>query len=522
MFKKKKFFEIFVFIIYALITFFLACKHEIWQDEAQAWLIARDLSPVGIFKQMWYEGHPCLWHLILMPFAKLGFPSSFMPFISWFLMLLTVFLFLKYINFPKVFKLIICFSEPFLWHYSVISRCYSLIPLLFILISIFYKKRHDYLILYTFFLCLLANTHILMLGPSFILYVCLFVESVLKKEKNKVNIFISVGLYCTSILCLCAQIIPAYFNCVFVQSSGFNSNSLFRVLNGFYQHLLFKPSNNYSYFASFSFLAFILMVVFLIRNLKMCLLLVGSCIFFIIIHVNWSFLAFNHVYLLFLIIIFCYGVVFNDKKFFTKFIMFITILYISIFSYINNFSKIKTDIFGNYTAGLITASFIDNNLEDDSIFISINNARDLSVIASIKSKKIKFFTPIFNEYYTYYTWKGRSSSPWYTKESLIDLIKFMKLKGKHVYIINIEEITQSEYINNIVNDLLSLKAIREIFFGFGEVESVESFKIYEISDDFFKMQNIDLLNNFKFKNKKDILRKKLFYIGVDYYMSLNI
>jgi hypothetical protein len=48
--------------------------HEPWRDEAQAWLISRDLPILSIFRQMNYEGTPALWHIILVPFAKFGAP----------------------------------------------------------------------------------------------------------------------------------------------------------------------------------------------------------------------------------------------------------------------------------------------------------------------------------------------------------------------------------------------------------------------------------------------------------------
>ena len=61
-------------IAYAIVSLIGVITHESWSDEAQAWLIARDLGIFDIVKQMRYEGHSCLWHLVLFPFAQLGFP----------------------------------------------------------------------------------------------------------------------------------------------------------------------------------------------------------------------------------------------------------------------------------------------------------------------------------------------------------------------------------------------------------------------------------------------------------------
>ena len=39
--------------------------HELWKDEWQAWLVARDLSLSNMLAFLNYEGHPSLWYLYL-------------------------------------------------------------------------------------------------------------------------------------------------------------------------------------------------------------------------------------------------------------------------------------------------------------------------------------------------------------------------------------------------------------------------------------------------------------------------
>ena len=70
----EKIIELIVLLSFVVLTYYVGSHHEHWADEAQAWLLARDLNPLELFRQMKYEGHPFLWNLILMPFAKLGFP----------------------------------------------------------------------------------------------------------------------------------------------------------------------------------------------------------------------------------------------------------------------------------------------------------------------------------------------------------------------------------------------------------------------------------------------------------------
>ena len=50
----------------ALVILLTVTRHEPWADEAQSWLLARDLGWFQlIFGELRYEGHPGLWHSIL-------------------------------------------------------------------------------------------------------------------------------------------------------------------------------------------------------------------------------------------------------------------------------------------------------------------------------------------------------------------------------------------------------------------------------------------------------------------------
>ena len=71
-----------VLLLYSAVVLFTVRYHEKWADEAQAWLIARDLDLKTIwFHELRYEGSPGLWHTILwiaqhifhLPYAALGY-----------------------------------------------------------------------------------------------------------------------------------------------------------------------------------------------------------------------------------------------------------------------------------------------------------------------------------------------------------------------------------------------------------------------------------------------------------------
>ena len=104
--KIKKFgiFEIIVFVIYVIITIIIAVNHECWEDEAQSWLIARDLNFFEMIQQTKYEGHSFLWYYIIAPFAKMGFTADAQICISSIFAIATVYIILKKSPFNKLTK----------------------------------------------------------------------------------------------------------------------------------------------------------------------------------------------------------------------------------------------------------------------------------------------------------------------------------------------------------------------------------------------------------------------------------
>jgi len=138
----------------SIISFF----HEPWFDEAQAWIIARDVSIRDIiFSIPHYEGHPPLWHLYLALFAKPGIPyelglKSAVIIINSIAAALIIFK----SPFKKIIRYLIPFTYYFFYIYGVVSRCYSLSLLGFVLIAITYSKRNTKPLLYVLSMLLLS------------------------------------------------------------------------------------------------------------------------------------------------------------------------------------------------------------------------------------------------------------------------------------------------------------------------------------------------------------------------------
>ncbi len=147
-----------VFGLWVVVVGFILGYHEKWADEAQAWLIARDLDLRTIwFHELRYEGSPGLWHTILwiaqhwfhLPYASLGAigmlcAAAGAAFILW------------KAPFPRPLSYLLLFSYFIIYQYAVIARSYNLLPLLVFAAAYFYRDRAHPLRM-TVVLILLAN-----------------------------------------------------------------------------------------------------------------------------------------------------------------------------------------------------------------------------------------------------------------------------------------------------------------------------------------------------------------------------
>lgn len=145
------------FLVYLIFNGILLILHEPWRDEANVWLMAGELSPMELLREIKYQGHPCLWYFLVMPFAKLGFPLRTIGIISYSVMGLTAGIFLWKAPVHKVTKAFCLFSPVFTYFYPVIARNYCLIALLLMLLAWQYTERNIYTIRYGLLLGLLVQ-----------------------------------------------------------------------------------------------------------------------------------------------------------------------------------------------------------------------------------------------------------------------------------------------------------------------------------------------------------------------------
>lgn len=152
--------EILALLLYILGVIAVSCFHEPWFDEAQAWQIARSASLYEIlFEVPHYEGHPQLWHLILMPFAKLGFPfRATLSAVNLTFSAGAAALLVFRAPFPKIVRCLIPFTYFFFYQYGVVARPYSMMMLAIMLVCLTYTGRNQHPFRYLLPLCLLCMT----------------------------------------------------------------------------------------------------------------------------------------------------------------------------------------------------------------------------------------------------------------------------------------------------------------------------------------------------------------------------
>lgn len=109
--------------------------HELWKDEWQAWLLARDLGWVDMLAFLDYEGHPALWYIYLKMARSLtaasGLPEASVIQAAHFLIVAGVYAILFFrLRFSLWLRIALGAGFFLLFEYGVVNRGYALTALL--------------------------------------------------------------------------------------------------------------------------------------------------------------------------------------------------------------------------------------------------------------------------------------------------------------------------------------------------------------------------------------------------------
>ena len=338
-------FVILLFLITCLVTIHF---HEKWFDEAQSWLLARDLSFSGIFKQMVYEGHSCLYFYYLKVLIMIGIPYKLIGYFSIFWGVVVAVLVLYKSPFNKYINTLLLFSPAFIYHCPIFARPYVISLLLFLLICILYKDRYKHPFLFGIIIFLFINTHILTI---------IFIGSLMLIEIYEF-FFKDKDYFKERVIMGCMSLISVIFFAIQLLGS-FNKRT--DILDGFDIRVLFSSiTNTFSGLFLDNVFSFVFVMVLLLLIAKK--IIVNKKILFILLFNTISYLIFAslcNLYpskVIYIMMYFLFGIWLfyeEEKKECNK--LFIIVL---LFSCIASFDYIKNDINGEYSTSVSISNYL--------------------------------------------------------------------------------------------------------------------------------------------------------------------
>lgn len=194
-------------LLYFAVSLIGILHHELWLDEAQHWLLARDSNSVSeLVQNTRIEGHPLLWSFMLYGLTRFTSDPFWMQFLHIFISTTAVFVFLKKASFSWIFKALFIFGYFMVFEYNLISRNYGLgILFLFLACSLF-KNREQKFALVCFYLALAANTHLLFSVPAFALFLTVLLEQFQDKQFFKTQYITGYLIFALGLILIYIQI----------------------------------------------------------------------------------------------------------------------------------------------------------------------------------------------------------------------------------------------------------------------------------------------------------------------------
>lgn len=210
-------------LIFLGLSLWLVPSHELWRDELQAWLLARDSrSFPELFKNLKYEGHPGLWHSMLFPLTRLDLGPVAMQYLHVLIATCTIFVLVKWSPFNTTQKVLLVFSYFLFYEYSLIARNYGLGVLLIFIFCALFPKRRQFPLSIAISLFLLSHTSVHGLIIALCLFSTLCFEEFFSKKTFSYKLKFSAS-YLSAIAIILAGFITAVIQLIPPPDSGFQT-----------------------------------------------------------------------------------------------------------------------------------------------------------------------------------------------------------------------------------------------------------------------------------------------------------
>ena len=494
----KKYKLAIILIIYIIITFTTILFHEKWRDESQAWLIARDLNIVDIIKQMKYEGHSFLWYMILVPFAKLGFPYITENLISLGIVTIAAWLILKKAPFSLFTKILILASYPMSYLYPVIARNYCLIPLAIVLIAIYYPKRKEKPIQYALSILLLANSHGIMLGLVGMLYLFFYVQELFIhwKEKSsfqKKQLIISLIISILGIAVIVAIILIGMSTNIEVKgNSKFSIEKLKNILIVFknLQYNIFgsEPQKITSIVISIYilFLGIFVLAYEVKKYPQNAIIILVSVLFQLYVYLQiYGISAQRANAILFIILLFVWiqreetqSKTKNRKYTFMEIVGILFLMQNCVWGVFNITQEYKQ----NYSSAKQAAEYIMQNIEKDAIFICTDRALGSAIIPY--TDRNNFWSPQIEDYFTFVTWDDTTNKKYAQEEIQRKVAELYKQNKKLYFIYSGKWDASVNWDEYEIDYMIKNGYIEELYKTDNAIKVEERYTIYRITEDY--------------------------------------
>ena len=198
--------------IFLLLGGFIAWHHEMWRDEIQAWLIARDsASPIEVLYHLNRgDGHPGLWHLCLYYLKQITWSPVIMQPFHLIIACTSVYIFVRFAPFSRLHKALFPFGYLAFYEYAIICRNYALGVLLLFTFCALFKEWKTRFPLLGVILLLLAHTNVVALIVTIGIAVGLSWELISSPDRpKKRDIRVGLSLILFGILTSIIQLKPS-------------------------------------------------------------------------------------------------------------------------------------------------------------------------------------------------------------------------------------------------------------------------------------------------------------------------
>jgi hypothetical protein len=162
--------------------------HEMWRDEWQAWMLARDsASLLALLGHLRFEGHPPGWYLLLFFLSRFTRDPLAMQLLQVVLATASVYLLARFAPLPWTQKVLLAFGYFLAYEYAVIARPYALGVLAFFSFCALYPTRRRHPLLVFLALLFLAATSVYGLILSMAAVVVLLAEAATSAAEDHSN-----------------------------------------------------------------------------------------------------------------------------------------------------------------------------------------------------------------------------------------------------------------------------------------------------------------------------------------------